>query len=39
MAQVPEVTTEYRALVLDANILLRGVYGKHALHSVQIGGA
>ncbi len=27
MAQVPEVTTEYRALVLDANILLRGVLG------------
>lgn len=27
MAQVPEVTTEHRALVLDANILLRGVLG------------
>ncbi len=27
MAQVPEVASEHRALVLDANILLRGVLG------------
>ena len=27
MAQVPEVASEHRALVLNANILLRGVLG------------
>jgi hypothetical protein len=32
MAQVPEVATEHRALVLDANILLRG--GLRAFSSI-----
>ena len=27
MAQVPEVASEHRALVLNANILLRGILG------------